>query len=364
MQIQDAALLLRTVSESLGELATSFTPTELHGTSDPTKPSASNDNGSGDDSLSNSLVVKDDSTGTEDSKAADITSRINLGYGHDEKLGNDLSLLTPYIEWIGVDNICNKHVISVNSNFGFWPRALCDYNPTRVTAVEYDTKYHPYLEQMAENSNGMMSVSTAEEARTLRRYVTTNLSHFLDRVPSATDHDKPSDLIVTAFSVQSQSRWIYQLLCDCIDRQGLFQYGAVPLYIFTPKDHADQLLANQHDDKWSQPYITSFVKAAGAVRSTLVDTSVGCAKSLPMSLIHFQPHAERRIQSSSKDLAQVQAALSSKTRRPVSHIFKSFGVDVNELLEMAEIEPDRLAKDLTISDVDRIAMAVAAIRFE
>ncbi|KAM9985950.1 hypothetical protein ACTFIZ_002210 [Dictyostelium cf. discoideum] len=257
------------------------------------------------------------------------------------------------------DKICKKSggfddctVIEVGAGPGGLTRSLLTSGAKKVIAVEMDPRFYPALKMLEESSGGRMSLIMAnmmdvDEAKLLRDAgaETTNWK----------DKSKVKIIGNLPFNVGTHLmlKWIRQIA----PRQGLYEFGRVPMYLMFQKELSDRICAKVGSEEYSRLSVMVQQMCQPSIVYSIPGTAFVPPPKVDASVVAIEPRITPLGDEPIKDhhyFEFVCRELFSQRRKKLSNTIKTLGKDAESLLG-DDIDPKIRTQNLQIEQFVKIA---------
>ncbi|KAN0012198.1 hypothetical protein ACTFIU_007496 [Dictyostelium citrinum] len=257
------------------------------------------------------------------------------------------------------DKICKRSggfndctVIEVGAGPGGLTRSLLTSGAKKVIAVEMDPRFYPALKMLEESSEGRMSLIMAnmmdvDEAKLLR-----------DAGAEITDWKDKSKVKIIGnlpFNVGTHLmlKWIRQIA----PRQGLYEFGRVPMYLMFQKELSDRICAQVGTEEYSRLSVMVQQVCQPSTVYTIPGSAFVPPPKVDASVVAIEPRIKPLGDEPIKDhhyFEFVCRELFSQRRKKLSNTIKTLGKDAESLLG-DDIDPNIRPQNLQIEQFVKIA---------
>ncbi|KAN0040220.1 hypothetical protein ACTA71_012110 [Dictyostelium dimigraforme] len=257
------------------------------------------------------------------------------------------------------DKICKRSggfndctVIEVGAGPGGLTRSLLTSGAKKVIAVEMDPRFYPALKMLEESSQGRMSLVMAnmmdvDEAKLLR-----------DSGAEITDWKDKSKVKIIGnlpFNVGTHLmlKWIRQIA----PRQGLYEFGRVPMYLMFQKELSDRICAKAGTEEYSRLSVMVQQMAQPSSIYEIPGSAFVPPPKVDASVVAIEPRIKPLGDEPIKDhhyFEFVCRELFSQRRKKLSNTIKTLGKDAESLLG-DDIDPNIRPQNLQIEQFVKIA---------
>ncbi|EFA74579.1 Dimethyladenosine transferase [Heterostelium album PN500] len=259
----------------------------------------------------------------------------------------DLNITDKICRVAGGFNDCT--VIEVGAGPGGLTRSLLNSGAKKVIAVEMDRRFIPALKMLEDASDGRLSVVMGDmkdvnEAEILKQF---------GAVP--TDWDKPSKVKIIGnlpFNVGTHLmlKWIRQIK----PREGLFEFGRVPMILMFQKELADRIIAPVSSHEYGRLAVMIQQECDSKVVYDLPGKVFVPPPKVDASVVYIEPKVKPIGDLKSKEyLEYVCRELFTQKRKTLGNAIKCLGNGAESLIE--GIDPTKRPQNLTVEELVKIS---------
>ncbi|KAJ1978183.1 hypothetical protein H4R33_006039 [Dimargaris cristalligena] len=232
---------------------------------------------------------------------------------------------------------------AIVNDFGYWSQALSNYNPKKVLMCDFDNKYalltKPIVDKSPDRFGFFKMPSSKSFLHTDDLITTLSLDPTL---PPPDPNAVTSPIMVTGSlnRIASNNNLVFRMLIQSINRDGIFKYGRVIHNLIMPMEDWG-ICDFKGMEKIKKHSLMILAEVAGTIKRIPIDPEAEILNR-PSFLFQFTPSETRNIQA--------------PTNKPAMRLENG-----DLIISQVDIDPDKPVRQLTLKELDQIAMAYDAL---